>query len=152
MDHKVITLIKWLFLAIGLGLSVGAAFVEGSAFATAILLLLGLSFSLIGGGIIALGWWSQKKEAHLREHGFLVQAEFQQVEVNEALEVNGANPFRIIAQWHDVKNNRLFVFKSANLWFNPERFVKDRQIPVYIDLDKPSRYHVDTSFLPKLQN
>jgi hypothetical protein len=112
--------------------------------------LLGLVFAAIGGGIIVYGWWSATQEAHLREHGHLVQAEFQQVELNESLEVNGANPLRIVAQWHDSTNNRLCIFKSANPWFDPSAFVQGRKIPVYGDLAKPSRYHVDTSFLPSV--
>ncbi|MEO8024247.1 hypothetical protein [Polaromonas sp.] len=148
MNHKVITLIKWLFLAIGAGMLVGAASLHSSAALP--LSLLGLVFASTGGGIIGYGWWSTKKEALLRQHGHLIHADFQQVELNKALEVNGANPFRIVAQWHDAKNNQLFVFKSANLWFDPSNFVQGRKIPVYVDLSKPSRYHVDTSFLPKV--
>ena len=116
-----------------------------------VLSILGLVFTAIGGGIIIYGWWSARKEAFLRKNGHLIQAELQQVEVNEALEVNGVNPFRIVAQWHDIKSNELFVFRSANLWFDPSAFVQCRTIPVYIDLSKPSRYHVDTSFLPKVR-
>jgi hypothetical protein len=148
MNHTVITLIKWLFLAIGIGMLVGAMKVQSSAALP--LSILGLVFTSIGGGIIGYVWWTTKKEALLRQHGHLIQADFQQVELNEALEVNGANPFRIVAQWHDAANNQLFIFKSANLWFDPSKFVQGRKIPVYVDLSKPSRFHVDTSFLPKV--
>ncbi|MEY4561951.1 MAG: hypothetical protein RLZZ618_1228 [Pseudomonadota bacterium] len=150
MNHIVITIIKWLFLAVGVGLLVLAANVPREA--RWILVALGLVFALIGGGIIGYGHWNAKKEAQLREHGHLVQAEFQQVELNESLEVNGTNPFRIIAQWHDKANNRLCIFKSANLWFDPTAFVQGRTIPVDVDLAKPSRYHVDTSFLPTVHS
>ena len=149
MNHKIITLIKWLFLAIGIGMLAGA--VSGQSRATVPLSILGLVFASVGGGIIGYGWWSTKREAMLRQHGQLVQADFQQVELNEALEVNGANPFRIVAQWHDASSNQLFIFKSANLWFDPSAYIQGRKIPVYVDLNKPSRYHVDTSFLPKVQ-
>lgn len=151
MDHKVITFIKWLFLVIGLGMLIGAWFSNLNG-GEIIIFFLGLVFASIGGGIIAHGWWSRRKEAALRQHGHLVQAEFQQVELNQALEVNGANPFRVVAQWLDVRSNTLFVFRSANLWFDPTRFVQGRTIPVYVDLAKPSRYHVDLSFLPTLQS
>lgn len=149
MSHKTITLIKWLFLVIGIGLLIGAITVQSNDALP--LLLLGLSFAAIGGGIIGYGCWSTRKEAFLRQHGHLIQADFQRVELNQALEVNGSNPFRIIAQWHDAENNQLFVFKSVNLWFDPSNFVQDRKIPVYVDLSNPSRYHVDTSFLPKVR-
>lgn len=148
MNHIAITFIKWSFLAIGVAMLFGAALLDGSA--AIVLALLGFAFASVGGGIIYYGRWSAQKEARLRQHGRLVQAEFQQVELNGALEVNGTNPFRIIAQWHDAKSNQLFIFKSANLWFDPSRFVEGRKIPVYVDLRKPTNYHVDLSFLPKV--
>ena len=148
MDHKVITLIKWLFLAIGLGFLVGAIFANSEA--KLVLTIMGVIFAGVGGGLIAFGRWSAQKEADLRQNGQLVEAEFQQVEVNTSLEVNGVNPFRIVAQWHDTANDRRHVFRSANLWFDPTDHVQE-WIPVYIDLKNPKRYHMDTSFLPKLQ-
>ena len=148
MDHKVITLIKWLFLAIGLGFLVGAIFAGSEA--KLVLTIMGVIFAGVGGGLIAFGRWSAQKEADLRQNGQLVEAEFQQVEVNTSLEVNGVNPFRIVAQWHDTANDRRHVFRSANLWVDPADHVQE-WIPVYIDLKNPKRYHMDTSFLPKLQ-
>lgn len=149
MNHKIIVLIKWIFLFIGIGL-LALAFLFKSE-AAILLVLTGLLFAFIGGGIIDYGWWSAKKELYLKQHGHLIQADFQQVELNEALEVNGTNPFRIVAQWHEEQKNQLFVFRSANLWFDPTEFVKGRSIPVYVDLKKPTRYHMDASFLPELQ-
>ena len=148
MNHIVITIIKWLFLTIGVVL-IAVAAMHSQVFVP--FSVLGLVFTCIGGGLIGYGWWIRKKEAYLKQHGFLVQAVFQQVELNEALEVNGSNPFRIVAQWHDARKNEVFIFRSANLWFDPSAFIKSKSIPVYIDLNKPSRYHVDVSFLPKLR-
>ncbi|QSI31377.1 hypothetical protein GNX71_18045 [Variovorax sp. RKNM96] len=148
MDHKVITLIKWLFLALGLALLVGAIFVDPEA--KLALTIMGVIFAGIGGGIIAFGRWSAQKEADLRQNGQLIEAEFQEVELNGSLEVNGENPYRIVAKWHDTANNRLHVFRSANLWFDPTDYVPE-WIPVYIDRNNPKRYHMETSFLPRLQ-
>jgi hypothetical protein len=61
----------------------------------------------------------------------------------------GTNPFCIVAQWHDVRSNEIFVFRSASLWFDPTSFVQGRTIPVYMDPGNPSYYVVDLSFLPK---
>jgi hypothetical protein len=149
VNHKIITIIKWLFLVIGIGLLAGAAMgMQSGGFY--VLLVLGLVFASIGSGIIVYGWQSAKKEAFLRQQGRLIQAEFQQVELNEILEINGVNPFRIVAQWHNSRSNELFIFKSANLWFDPSAYVQDRKIPVYIDPNNPSKYIVDISFLPKV--
>ena len=148
MDHKVITLIKWLFLAIGLLLLVGAIFVDPEA--KLALTIMGVIFAGIGGGIIAFGRWSAQKEADLRQNGQLIEAEFQEVEQNGSIEVNGEHPYRIVAKWHDTSNNRLHVFRSANLWFDPTDYVQE-WIPVYVDRNNPKLYHMETSFLPKLQ-
>jgi hypothetical protein len=142
MDHKVITLIKWLFLAIGLLLLAGAIFVDPEA---KLALTIRSSrwrhlrgprgqagsghdrviFAGIGGGIIAFGRWSAQKEADLRQNGQLIEAEFQEVEQNGSIEVNGEHPYRIVARWHDTANNRLHVFRSANLWFDPTDYVQE---------------------------
>ncbi|MBX3618921.1 MAG: hypothetical protein KF891_02845 [Rhizobacter sp.] len=149
MNHIVIRLISWSFLAIGVAMLIGAALASSDG--SIVLLGMGVVLGAIGGGLVAYGVWSKREQALLRQHGHLVQAEFQQVEINESLEVNGSNPFRIVAQWHDTTKNRLFIFKSENLWFDPTPFVKGKTISVYVDLDKPSRYHVDTTFLPTMQ-
>ena len=59
MDHKIITIIKWLFLAIGIGMLLGAIF--GSPNASLPLSFLGLVFASVGGGIVGYGWWSAKE-------------------------------------------------------------------------------------------
>ena len=155
MEHRTITICKWTFFLVGMALLllVAAAilFDETSLEGAIVLSLFGSVFALIGGGIIAYGWLSKSKEAELRQHGRLIQADFQQVEINKSLEVNGTNPFRIVAQWHDTANNELLIFKSASLWFDPSKFIQNRKIPVYVDPRKLSRYHVDLSFLPKVK-
>ena len=115
--------------------------------------LLGAAFATAGAGVIIYRAWWTRMNAILRQFGTLVQADFQRVELNETLELDGINPFRIIAQWHDQKNNKVFVFKSASLWFDPTPYLQQRKnISVYLDANKPSCYYVDLSFLPKLGN
>lgn len=150
MDNKTILIISWLFLAAGLGAMLGA--MNGWLQQPHAALLIGAAFATVGSGIIVHVAWIRHRNAVLRQFGVLVQADFQRVELNSTLEINGTNPFRIIAQWHDKKNKQVFVFKSASLWFDPTQFLHKRSIPVYLDPDRPSRYYVDLSFLPKLGN
>ena len=110
----------------------------------------GAVFAAINGGMIAYRSFVTKRVEQLLQHGQLIQAKFQQVEINTSIQVNGASPFRVVAQWHDTRNNEVRVYKSANLWFNPAQFVEDRTIPVYVDLNNPTKYHMDLSFLPKV--
>ncbi len=149
MNNLVFTLFKWIFLVIGVGLLAGAIAANGVG--ALVLAIIGVPFFCTGAGIIGYEWWSAKKATSLRQNGQLIQADFQEVEINGALNVNGVHPFRIVAQWHDVANNELFIFKSANLWFDPSQFLKEPKIPVYVDPNKPSRYHMDISFLPRVR-
>ena len=150
MENITIVLIKWTFLAIGIGLLVGAPFASSED--ALILTLLGIVFGSVGGGIIGYGWWRAKAEAWLRQHGRVVEADFERVEINSTLDVNGHCPCRVVAQWLDATTNDLFVFRSGNLWFDPSKFIQNRKIPVYIDPSNPSRYYVDLSFLPKVHS
>ena len=72
------------------------------------------------------------------------------MEQNASLTVNGMHPYRILCQWLDPATNQMHVFHSANIWYNPSKFVPDKTIEVLIDRDNPRRYSVETPFLPKV--
>lgn len=150
MNHSAFTVIQWLFLGLGGALLVGALLSNGAALVP--LALFGLGLSSVGGAIYYYRWWSAKNEAFLRAHGHLVQAEFQKVELDESLEVNGSHPYRIFAQWHDAQGNEVHMFRSGSIWYDPTRYITSTSIPVYLDPAKPSRYFMDLSFLPKLRD
>ena len=111
---------------------------------------LGAVFFLIGASIIAFGHMRARQNEYLRTQGTRVQARFQQVERNPSIQVNGANPFRIVCQWQDPATAQMHVFRSANLWFDPTDHIKSRDLTVFIETGNPKKYLVDTSFLPKL--
>lgn len=149
MNHILVVIGKWVFLVLGVTSIAGAAFASGSAVLP--LIVIGLCLGTIGGGIVGYGRWSSKNEAQLKQHGRLVQADFQRVELNESLEINGSNPYRVVAQWHDGQSNQVHLFRSANLWFDPSNVIETKCIPVYIDPLKPSRYFMDLSLLLRLR-
>lgn len=119
-------------------------------FGELILFILGGIFFLIGAGMMWAGISSNRKREYLQTQGRLIQAKFQEVGVNESLSVNGRHPFVILAQWLDPVTNKIHVFESDNIWFDPTEYIKDDTIPVYIQPDNPNRYWVDTRFLPSL--
>ena len=47
-------------------------------------------------------------------------------------------------------SNKLRVFHSENLWFDPTRFATAKTVTVLLDPKDPKRYHMDVSFLPEL--
>lgn len=147
MNHPAVSKVNWSMLFIGMAIIVGAHYITQDA--KPLLLFIGGIFIAVNGGMLAYSSFAANRVKHLLQQGKLVQAEFQQVEINTSLKVNGASPFRVVAQWHDAQNQELRIFKSANLWFNPSQFLEGRKLPVYVDLNNPARYHMDLSFLPK---
>ncbi|PZW63624.1 uncharacterized protein DUF3592 [Pseudomonas sp. URMO17WK12:I1] len=117
--------------------------------------------SLILGGIgavfLALGLLfvlppllGKRRAAELLATGTPVQAEVVDVELNGGLTINGQSPYRIVAQWLNPQTNKLHVFRSENLWFDPGPYISESLVTVMIDPANPKRYSMDTRFLPEL--
>lgn len=117
-----------------------------------IILALGLINVLFG----AIGLWvihrNKKRLLNVKEQGEVVLAKFDQVERNTSLKVNGRSPYRIACQWFDpMEPSKVYLFRSENIWFNPEPYITKEQMTVYIDRKNPKKYHyVDISFLPEI--
>lgn len=120
-------------------------------FGSTLLCGMGVLFAGIGGGVMLAGRLGEKKKNYLMAYGNAVQTELQGVERNESLEVNGKHPWRITTQWLDPASNKLRVFYSENLWFDPTRFVTQKQLTVLLDPKNPQRYYMDVTFLPELE-
>ena len=111
---------------------------------------IGTVFATIGFGILIASRLSKRKREWLMAYGTEIQAEFQSVERNTSLKVNGRSPWRIIAQWQNPESGQLHVFNSENLWFDPTKYVTAKQLKVLLDPKDSKRYHLDVSFLPQL--
>lgn len=110
---------------------------------------IGLAMIDAGIAMLVVSALSARKEKWLRESGKAITTEFQAVEVNTSVRVNNRNPYQIVSQWLNPETNEVYVFKSKNIWFNPEEFIQSSEIRVLIDPDNPKRYFMDTSFLPE---
>lgn len=111
---------------------------------------IGSVFLLIGLALVLPPLLGKRRAAELLATGTPVQAEVVDVELNESLNINGRNPYRIVAQWLNPQTNKLHVFRSANLWFDPGPYISDSLVTVMIDPARPKRYSMDTRFLPEL--
>lgn len=118
--------------------------------ATVILGVLGGVFSSVGIGIFLAGALTGRRDEYLRKHGTAIETQFQGVERNEAVTVNGRHPFRVATQWQNPATSEVHVFHSNNLWFDPSSYITDHPITVFIERNNPKKYYVDLSFLPKL--
>jgi len=115
-----------------------------------ILGLIGLVFFIIGSSIIANNIKKKNMLKYLKQYGTKITTNFQNVNINTTLAVNGKNPFVVVSQWQNPKTSELHVFKSDNIWFDPSDFIKSDEITVLIDRKNPKRYSMDLSFLPKV--
>jgi hypothetical protein len=111
---------------------------------------LGAAFTAIGLSIFLVSRANARKADYLMAYGNAIQTDVQGVVYNTDLTVNGRHPWRITSQWLDPVPNKLRVFHSADLWFDPTRFVTSKQVTVLLDPKDPKRYHMDVSFLPEL--
>ena len=87
---------------------------------------------------------------YLRQHGLVVEADFQSVERNHRLTVNGRNPFVVVCNWRNPATSELHRLESENIWYDPSAYISATQVRVFIDQRNPRKYHMDLSFLPKL--
>lgn len=86
---------------------------------------------------------SRKK---LINYGEQINAEILGVENNANYSVNGHIPYRITCEGNNVYTGEKMIFKSFNMWTNPEIIISERGIksfPVYIDPKNPKRYYMD---------
>jgi hypothetical protein len=111
---------------------------------------LGTVFFSIGIVPFALTRRVRRRDEWLRTNGRHIQADFERVELNRNLRVNGESPYRIICQWLDPTTNKVHVFRSHNLWYDPEKYISAKTLDVIVDPNNLRRYVVDTAFLPKL--
>ena len=100
--------------------------------------------------MILFGIRKQRKKDELLQQGTRINTKFQSVSRNTRLKVNGRNPYIITSQWQNPVTNKLHIFESDNIWFDPEEFVNEDVLMVFIDPDDPSQYYMDISFLPTL--
>ena len=87
----------------------------------------------------------------LKENGELIYANYVETVLNTSYRVNGKCPYNIICEWNNPLDNNKYIFKSKNIWINPENIIEEKnikQFPVYIDNNK-KKYTIDIESLTK---
>jgi len=118
-------------------------------FVTLIMGGLGSVFGLIGGGFLFVQVRQRKVRAWLAQNGMRVQARFDGVDYDTSLKVNGRSPWRLNCQWQHPVTQKVYMFRSDPIWFDPTPFVKRETLDALVNADNPKQYQVDTSFLPQ---
>lgn len=116
-----------------------------------------LVFGLLGGiflliGLIMLGVSIKKQTSKnaLLASGTRVYADITDIDLNTSYSVNGRHPYVINCRWTNPASGITYLFKSGNLWFNPDFLIEEHHIislSVYLNMEKPKKYYIDISEL-----
>lgn len=148
MQKRMVTILGWTFLLIGAVPSVISAFSGIGPVETLKLVGVLSPFWLVGGGILGFRSLRARRRNHLMQHGEVVEADVVAVKLDRTFTVNGENPFIVLCQWRNPRDQVVYRFKSAHIWFDPTDYLPSDRLKVYIDRNRPTRNHVDLSWLP----
>lgn len=111
---------------------------------------IGVLFVGIGGTGLLVKWRKKKREEKLREDGDVIYGDYVETRLNTSYSVNNRHPYNIICEWYNVEDGKTYIFKSNNMWMNPENKIEEQNIttfPIYIDLEDKKNYMVDIDSL-----
>ena len=109
---------------------------------------IGLIFLIVGGIGLIKKINRRKLEKNLKENGELIYANYVDTVPNTSYRVGGRYSYNIICEWNNPSDGKKYIFRSANIWINPENIIIEKnikQFPVYIN-DK-MKYTVDIDSL-----
>ena len=113
-------------------------------------------FALTFGGVGFFGvskQWKRmgaKRELFDEQKGKRLSLPISEVTQDFSYKVNGRSPFIIVSQWINPLTQEVHEFKSDYFWYNPATLLENhKQVEVWVDENDPTRYYMDTSFLPK---
>lgn len=107
---------------------------------------IGSVFFIIG----AIGLISDKVKSNrvkeLRNNGEVIYADYIKTSVNQHIRVNYKCPFVIVCEWKNPTDGERYLFRSENIWEDPEYIIKEKDIrkfPVYVKPDCYKKYVMD---------
>ena len=111
---------------------------------------LGLIFFSIGGIGLYRKFHRKKTTKKLKEQGIKIEAIYLKTIINTSYSINECHPYKIICEWIDPVDQKKYIYKSVNLWTDPEDIIRQKNIktfPVYIDRKNKKKYVVDIEIL-----
>ena len=103
---------------------------------------IGILFLIIGVIFLILMLQKKKEAQQLLDNGRYILAEICEIVPNYTVRVNGKNPYIIKCKYEAI-NGTVHIFKSRNLFFNPESVLKGTRVKVYTDRINYKKYYVD---------
>lgn len=87
----------------------------------------------------------------LKKYGEIITATYKETKKNTKILVSTSNynlnPYNIYCTWINPTNNEMMIFKSDNLWQDPEKIIENKQIESFKVYKSRKHYYVDTSIL-----
>ena len=117
-----------------------------------IFLGMGTVFVIIGGILIYQKVYKRRLRKKLKENGETIYASYVETVLNTVYSVNGRNPYNVICEWNNTIDGKKYLFRSQNIWENPENIIREKNIetfPVYINPNKIKQYVVDIDEIVK---
>lgn len=111
---------------------------------------IGLIFFIIGGTGIIIKIKRIKLEKNLKENGEVIYANYVETTINTSYRVNGKHPYNIICEWNNPEDNKKYIFRSKNIWLNPETIIEEKnkkKFPIYLDKKNKKKYVIDIDSL-----
>jgi len=123
---------------------------NGYWIAAGILTLMGVVFGSVAAVMLITEVRKNIKMKNLLASGQYIMAKIDSINLNVNYSVNGRHPYNIICNYYDDYKDVTYIYKSDNLWFDPEEIISSRgieELKVYVDRTNPKKYYVDTTVL-----
>lgn len=111
-----------------------------------------LIYILIGGIGLFVIFRNKKRVQTLKQTGTRISADYVETIINTMVHVQYRNPYMIVCEWNNPLDGKKYLFKSGNIWFNPESIIREKGISkfdVYYEENNIYNYTVDTDCITK---
>jgi hypothetical protein len=108
------------------------------------------AFAFGGAGLAAAIYVFKRNQIRkwLHANGTAINAKITYAGINNSKIINGKRPYIIEAQWHNSMDNKIYTFKSDDLWFDPSPYVSS-EIEVLIDRRNPKDHQMMLNKIPQ---
>ena len=102
----------------------------------------GLVFFVLGIIFLCLEGKKRSTQKKLLENGYYIEADFFDIDWDTTVNVNGRHPYFVRFRYQDEYGN-VHIFKSRNMFLNPDTLMTDRKVKVYVNGTDYKYYYVD---------
>lgn len=111
---------------------------------------LGMVFLILGIVFLALEIQKKRHCNRLLRDGNYITAEISEISLDYSIRVNRRYPYTVICRYQDMTGT-VHMFKSRNLYFNPEPLLQGQTVKIYVDGKDFRHYYMDIDeVLPKV--